>query len=101
MPALGPMLAAAETALADHAEGLFSGDTAEGQRMLRDRLAQVERRFADFPTSHEVKAVIERRGCEAIEDGGITSPNRFRDEGLETLGRWIVDRLHFKPTEMD
>ena len=101
MPALGPLIEAAAKAVSDHQTGLFSDDPHEGTRMVSDRLAAVERGYADFPTSHSVKTVIEKIACEAIEDGRRVSPSAFRDEAIEVAGRYLFDRLHAKPTEMD
>jgi hypothetical protein len=101
MPSLGPLLAAATDALAQHFSSLFSNDLIEGKRTLRERLAAVERGYADFPSSHDVRAVVERLACEAIEDGSILAGELFRHTSYERLGRWLVDRLHFKPTEID
>jgi hypothetical protein len=101
MPALGPLIDAAIESVADHEAGLFSNSPREGTQMLGHRLAVIERNHAEFPTSHGLKTVIEQRTCEAIEDGRKISEDAFRTELLEAAGRWAVDRLHFKPTEID
>ena len=101
MPALGPLINAAAAAASDHHAGLFSDDPHEGTKMVSSRLAAVERGFADFPTSHSVKTVIEKIACEVIEDGRRVSASVFRDEAMEVAGRYLFDRLHGKPTEMD
>lgn len=101
MPALGPLMDAAFRAMSDHQAGLFSDDPNEGVRLVQSKLAAVERAFADFPTSHCVKTVIERLACEAIEDGRCLSENAFHDQAIEASARYTFDRLHAKPTEMD
>jgi hypothetical protein len=101
MPALGPLIEAAAKAVSDHQTGLFSDAPHEGTRMVSSKLAAVERGYADFPTSHNVKTVIEKIACEAIEDGRRVTPSAFRDEAIEAVGRNVFDRLHAKPTEMD
>jgi hypothetical protein len=101
IPALGPLINAAAKAVSDHQAGLFSDDPHEGTRMVSNRLAAVERGYADFPTSHNVKTVIEKLACEAIEDGRRVSASAFRDEAIDVAGRYLFDRLHAKPTEMD
>jgi hypothetical protein len=101
MPSLGPMQETASRALAEFQNGLFSNDPIQGKQILKDCLNAVEHRFADLPTSHDVRSAIERVGCEAIEEGHPISPEQFKQLCFEQISDQTIDRWHLQPSEIN
>ncbi len=99
--ALRKMVTMALRTLAEHGEGLFAtADPHVCEQMVSLHLDAFERLYADQPATHETRRVVEGLVRECLMDGGKVDAAAFRAECQARLGRWLVDRLHFKPTEM-
>ena len=99
--ALRKMMTMAIRTLAEHGEGLFAiADPRVCEQMVSLHLDAIERLYADQPATHETRRVVEGLVRECLMDGGKVDVVAFHAECRARVGRWLVDRLHFKPTEM-
>ena len=99
--AFRPMVAAAWRVAANHLAGLFAGDPFIGQGLVRVHLDLLERRFSELATTPEIRRIVESVAHEAMEEGTATTAGQFQEQCLARLARWLLDRLHFKPTETE
>ena len=99
--ALRKMVAVVLRTLAEHGESLFfSTGPAVCERMISTQLDVLERQYADQVATPEIRRVVEGLARECLLDGAKVETAAFRAQCRARLARWLVDRLHFKPTEM-
>ena len=99
--ALCKMVTAAVRTLAEHKEGLFAAtDPRVCEQTVGVHLDAIERLYADQTATHETRRVVEGLVREYLLDGEKVEAAVFHAQCRARLGRWLLDRLHFKPTEM-